>query len=72
MHRSSIVLPAPDAPRMLSGASAAWNFSASVKFASFFSIFTSRGISGVPPGCALRVGPIVKTGQQSEGKGDVD
>ena len=64
MQRNSMDLPAPDAPRMLSGVSVARNATSSVKSASFFSIWTSRVTSVLSPALAaqaLRVRPVVQT-----------
>src|SRR5580692_3989740 len=74
MQRNSMDLPAPDAPRMLSGVSVAWNETSSVKSASFFSIWTSRVTSVLAPALApqtLRVRPVVQTAQQRDGDADV-
>src|SRR5277367_6604630 len=74
MQRNSMDLPAPDAPRMLSGDSPARNATSSVNSASFFSIFTSRVTSVLPPTFApqtLRVRPVVKSAQQNDGDSHV-
>src|ERR1700722_9806453 len=69
MQRNSMDLPAPEAPRMLSGASVARNATSSLKSASFFSIWTSRLTSMLSPTLApqtLRVRPVVKPSQQRD------
>src|SRR5271156_4659137 len=74
IQRNSMDLPAPDAPRMLSGVSVAWNETSSVKSVSFFSIWTSRVTSVLPPALApqtLGVRPVVKTAQKRDGDADV-
>src|ERR1700729_1640603 len=74
MQRNSMDLPAPEAPRMLSGVSVARNATSSVNSASFFSIWTSRATSVLSPAFAaqaLRVRPIVKSAQQRDGDADV-
>src|ERR1700733_5538930 len=74
MQRNSMDLPAPEAPRMLSGVSVARNATSSVNSASFFSIWTSRAMSVLPPAFAaqaLRMRPIVKPAKQRDGDADV-
>src|SRR5580658_11871 len=74
MQRNNMDLPAPDAPRMLSGVSVARNATSSVKSASFFSIWTSRVTSVLPPTFAaqtLRVRPVVKPAEQDDGDAHV-
>src|ERR1700684_1736710 len=74
LQRNSMDLPAPDAPRMLSGVSVARNATSSVNSASFFSTWTSKVTSELPPACAaqaLRVRPIVKPAQQRDRDADV-
>src|SRR5580704_8270562 len=73
-QRKSMDFPAPDAPRMLSGASVARKATLSVKSASFFSIWTSRVTSVLPPTLAaqaLRVRPVVKAAEQDDGNAHV-
>src|SRR5580658_3157306 len=74
MQRNSIDLPAPEAPRMLSGVSVALKATSSVNSASFFSIWTSRVTSVLSPAFAaeaLRVRPVVEPAEQCDGDADV-
>src|SRR5271169_4955855 len=74
MQRSSMDLPAPDAPRMLNGDSVARNETSSVKSASFFPMWTSRVTSVLSPALAaqtLRVRPVVEPAQQRDGDAHV-
>src|SRR5271170_8046038 len=69
MQRNSMDFPAPDAPRMLSGVSVARNETSNVNSASCFSIWTSRVTLVLSPALAaqaLRVRPVVKTGEQRD------
>src|SRR6202050_175750 len=69
MHCSNIVLPAPEAPRMLSGASDAQNETFSWKSGSSFSIWTSSAISTRHPTGAsksLRASPVIQAAKKSE------
>src|SRR5579863_5038669 len=69
MQRKSIVLPAPEAPKILKGAAGARNSTSKVKSASFFSICTSSVTSAPPPTLApqpLRVRPVIKPAQQRD------
>src|ERR1700680_92241 len=75
MQRRSMVLPAPDGPRMLSGASSAVNDTFSVKSTSFFAIWISSVTSAPRPTGAPRascVRPVVESAQQREGNQQID
>src|ERR1700691_118471 len=69
MHCSNIVLPAPEAPRMLSGASDAQNETLSWKSGRSFSIWTSSAMSTCHPTSAsksLRARPVIQAAKESE------
>src|ERR1700685_837084 len=69
MHCSNIVLPAPEAPRMLSGASDAQNETLSWKSGRSFSIWTSSAMSTCHPTSAsksLRARRVIQAAKESE------
>src|SRR5271156_2982483 len=69
MHLSNIVFPAPDGPRMLSGASDALKDTLSSKSGSFFSICTSSAMSTRHPMSApetLRARPVVEAAEKCQ------